>query len=117
MEVGYEGMQVRRLGAELITSASEAWPSEVRSFLGPTSKMPYAASQSRGRSASAAAVSTQGLRETFSSHSSPSSILQLRVPGRSATLAAKTSQRAVSADHQRSRETPGQEQQVSVQTR
>ena len=45
--------------------------------------MPQAASQSRGRSASAAAVPAQGLRETVSSHMSPGSILQPRVPARS----------------------------------
>jgi hypothetical protein len=79
--------------------------------------MPQAASQSRGSSASAAAVSAQRLRETVSSHMSPGSILQPRVPGRSPTLAAKTSRRAVSADHQRSRKTPGAKPTISVQPR
>jgi hypothetical protein len=115
--LGTGGRQVGRLGAEAKISASEAWPSEVRSFLGPTSKMPQAASQSRGRSAPTAAMSAQRLRETISPHMSPGSILQPRVPGRSPTLAAKTSRRAVSADHQRSRKTPSAEPTTSVQPR
>ena len=65
----------RRLGAEVRVSASETWPLEVRSFLGPTSKMPQDRGRSRGNSASAATLSAQGLREALSPHTSSSPIL------------------------------------------
>ena len=67
--------QERRLGAEVRSSASEAWPSEVRSFLGPTSSMPQDWGQSRGTSASGETMPPQGMREGLSSHPSPSQVL------------------------------------------
>ena len=79
-------------------SASEAWPSEVRSFLGPNTSLPQIWGPSRGSSASAATVSAQGMREAVSSHPSPSSILQSRVPGRGSAMAATLRQPAISAD-------------------
>jgi hypothetical protein len=91
--------QERRLGVELRISTSEAWPSEVRSFLGPTSSMPQVWGQSRGTSASTKTLPAQGMRETLSSHPSPSQVLQPRVPRGRSSLATSACQPAVSADH------------------
>jgi hypothetical protein len=87
-----------RSGAE--DSAPEAWPSEVLSFLGPITSLPPSPGPSRGSSASAAPLSPQGMREALSSHPSPSAILQSRVPGRGAAVAATIRQPAVSTDPQ-----------------
>ncbi len=118
---------VGKLGApserEAKISASEAWPSEApAASLGPHQRCTCKPRASQaGRSASAAAVlCSKTVEKPFSPrHMSPGRILQPGVPGRARRRrgGAKTGQRAVSADHQRSRETPGPEPEVSVQAR
>ncbi len=106
--------QERRLGAEVRSSASEAWPSEVRSFLGPASSLPQDWDQSRGTSASGETVPPQGMREGLSSHPYPSQVLQPGVPRGRSSLATPACQPAVSANRQRSGKTPGSTSTVPV---
>ena len=70
-----EGMRIGASGRSTMDSAPEAWPSEVRCFLGPTPSSPLTWSPSRASSASTAAVSPQGVREALSTDPSSGSIL------------------------------------------
>ena len=95
-------------------SASEAWPSEVSRFLGPTSRLPQSWCPSRGSSAPPETLFAQGMRAALSTDPPPSPILEPRVPSRSAAMAATTSQPAVSADSQGSGKTSGPEPALSL---
>jgi hypothetical protein len=56
-------------------SGSEAWPSEVRSFLGPNSSLPQLWSLSRGSLASSETVFAQRMRAAISTDPASNSIL------------------------------------------
>ena len=98
-------------------SAPEAWPSEVRSFLGPIQDSPPTGVPSRGSSASTAAVSAQGVREALPAHPPPGAILQPGVPCGGTPVAAKASQPAVPHNGQWPRETPVPEPPVPMSLR
>ena len=68
-------MRIGASGRSVKDSAPEAWPSEVRRFLGPTPSLPLTWSPSRGASASTAALSAQGVRGGLRSDPSSGSIL------------------------------------------
>ena len=72
---GLKGSEEGASGRSKRDSASEAWPSEVRSFLGPESSLPQSWGPSRGSSASTETVSAQGVREALSTDPSPGPIL------------------------------------------
>ena len=98
-------------------SAPKAWPSEVRSFLGPIQDSPPTGVPSRGSSASTAAVSAQGVREALPAHPPPGAILQPGVPCGGTPVAAKASQPAVPHNGQWPRETPVPEPPVPMSLR
>ena len=112
-----DGIKEGASGRSIRDSAPEAWPSEVRSFLGPESSLPQVWGSSRGASASTEAVSAQRVREGLPTDPSPGPILEPRVPRGGAAVAAETGQPTVSANGQGTGETPGAEPALPVSLR
>jgi hypothetical protein len=86
-------------------------------FLGPITSLPQIPGPSRGVSAPTAPLPAQGMREALSPHPPPSPLLQCRVPGRRAALAATTRQPALSPHPQWPAKTAGSIPAISLPLR